>query len=155
MPLYVARPWLPDPWQQPVIPLASVALLAGTAITVSLGALRGVRGCPGTSAAVLQEVSVFLWPVVPYIAVLMAGRITWEDGFWHAPLATAAAAFAVRPGPLMTAVQASRWAHGRKRRYGSGEAAVRVILVSDTHLSPAAPKAQAKHRGCGSRICAA
>lgn len=101
VPLYIAKTWLPNPWQQPVIPLASVMLLAGTGIAASLSALRGVRGCRPTPAGVLQEVSLFLWPFVPYVAVLLAGGITWENGFWHAPvapLATAAAAFAVWAG---------------------------------------------------------
>ena len=105
VPLYIAKTWLPDPWGQ-VIPLASVMLLAVTAIAIPLGALRGVRGCPPTSAGVLREVSVFLWPFVPYVAVLLAGGITWQNGSWDAPLAplaTAAAAFAAWAGFGMAA----------------------------------------------------
>lgn len=113
VPLYIVKPWLPEPWEPQVIPLASVMLLAGTAIAIPLGALRGVRGCLPTSAGVLREVSLFLWPFVPYAAVLLTGGIAWKNGLWYeplAPLATAAAAFAVWAGFGMAATTFSaRW----------------------------------------------
>jgi hypothetical protein len=95
LPLWVGKPWLPGPWES-VINLASLVLLIGTAIVVSVRGLRGARdGYPGAIRSV-REVLLAAWPFVPYVAVLLAGGIAWEGGFWHAPLAplaTAAAAF--------------------------------------------------------------
>ncbi|MGH3502932.1 MAG: hypothetical protein ACRDQA_18865 [Nocardioidaceae bacterium] len=95
VPLWIGKAWLPTPWES-VLSLASLVLLAATAITASLCALRGMHGSQPTLARGLQEVSLFLWPVVAYVAIVVAGGIAWVDGFWHAPLApltTAAAAF--------------------------------------------------------------
>ena len=101
VPLYLVRTWLPSPWD-PVISLASLVLLAATAIGASLRAQRGVAGCGSlTTEACRRELPLFLWSFVPYVAVLLAGGITWQKGLWHAPLAplaTAAAAFAVWTG---------------------------------------------------------
>lgn len=98
VPLYAGKTWLPSPWE-PVISLASLALLLATVIGLSL---RGARDCCSVLAAgCLREVPLLLWPIVPYVAVLLAGGITWEKGLWPAPLAplaTAAAAFAVWTG---------------------------------------------------------
>lgn len=101
VPLYIVKPWLPEPWEPQIIPLASIMLLAVTAIALPLGALRGVRGCSPTPSGALREVSLFLWPFLPYVAVLLAGGIAWKNGFWYeplAPLATAAAAFTAWAG---------------------------------------------------------
>jgi hypothetical protein len=100
LPIWMGKPWLPGPWES-VANLASLVLLIGTAIVVSVRGLRGARDCYPGAIQNVREALLAAWPFVPYIAVLLAGGIAWHDGFWHAPLAplaTAAAAFVVWTG---------------------------------------------------------
>jgi len=105
VPLYtvphnVSKGWLPHPWLA-AISLASVALLFGTVITMYVRALPGVRHCQITLASSGRELTLFLWPFLSYVAVLLAGGFTWGSGLWSAPVApvaTAVAAFAAWSG---------------------------------------------------------
>ncbi len=105
VPLYTgprsaAGAWLPHPWVT-ALSLASLALLAGTAITVSVRTLPGARHCRVALANSGRELSRFLWPFLGYAVVLLAGGLTWDSALWSAPLAplaTAAAAFVAWSG---------------------------------------------------------
>lgn len=105
VPLYtvphsVSKGWLPHSWLT-AISLVSLALLAGTLITVCVRALPGARCRQITLANSARELSLFLWPFLCYAAVLVAGGIAWGNGLWGAPVAplvTAVAAFAAWSG---------------------------------------------------------